>query len=64
MTKPEDGKDAFYEELSRLFDNVNYKDKLILLGDFNARGGSYSSLWPNTQMGYVYFPSANNSNCQ
>ena len=61
MTKPEESKDAFYEELSRLLDNVNYKDKLILPGDFNARVRSYSSLWP---MGYVYFPSAHNSNCQ
>ena len=39
MTNPDDVKDKFYEELEALISTVSQSDKLILLGDFNARVG-------------------------
>ena len=39
MTNPDDVKDNFYEELEALISTVSQSDKLILLGDFNARVG-------------------------
>ena len=42
MTNPEDNKDKFYEELDSLTAtaSVPKSEKLILLGDFNARVGT------------------------
>lgn len=36
MTNPEDAKEAFLEELSSLLTKVSHKDRVFLLGDFNA----------------------------
>lgn len=44
MTNPEDVKDKFYEELDAL-SSVHRTDKLILLGDFNARVGCDAAAW-------------------
>ena len=46
MTNPEDTIETFYEELSKQLDSVPRTDKLILLGDFNARVGKDSDTWP------------------
>ena len=40
MTNPEDVKDKFCEEMHSVIANVPRADKLIILGDFNARVGS------------------------
>jgi exonuclease III len=45
MTNPEDVKEKFYEELDALLSSVHRTDKLILLGDFNARVGCDSTAW-------------------
>ena len=47
MTNPDDIKEAFYEDLNRVLSEVSSKDKLIILGDFNARVGVDHSSWPN-----------------
>ena len=47
MTNPEEVKEAFYEELDQLISSVDHRDKLIVLGDFNARVGVDYTLWPN-----------------
>ncbi|XP_046846748.1 uncharacterized protein LOC124440399 [Xenia sp. Carnegie-2017] len=43
MTNPEDVKGRFYEDLNTMLSSVRSTDKLILLGDFNARVGRDSS---------------------
>ena len=45
MTNPEEVKDKFYEELESLITAVPSKDKLIILGDFNARVGTDYLTW-------------------
>ena len=45
MTNPDDVKDKFYEDLDNLLKSVPSQDKLILLGDFNARVGSEYQTW-------------------
>ena len=40
-------KDRFYEELTASVRGVDKTDKLIILGDFNARVGSNQQLWKN-----------------
>ena len=45
MTNQEDVKDKFYEELHALIASVPKADKLIILGDFNARVGSDNISW-------------------
>ena len=45
MTNPDEVKDKFYEDLNRVIAAVPKADKLILLGDFNARVGSDSTAW-------------------
>ena len=44
-------KDEFYTNLDRVLHNVNKTDKIILLGDFNARVGSRRDLW-GTALGH------------
>ena len=46
MTNPDDVKDQFYSDLDSAISSVPPADKLILLGDFNARVGTNSSAWP------------------
>ncbi|XP_038056050.1 craniofacial development protein 2-like [Patiria miniata] len=45
MTNPEEIKDRFYEELDTLISAVPQTEKLIVLGDFNARVGTDSTTW-------------------
>ena len=45
MTNPDDVKDKFYEDLDALISSVGSSNKLILLGDFNARVGCDASTW-------------------
>ena len=44
MTHSEESKQSFYEELAIVISCVPISDKLILMGDFNARVGSESNL--------------------
>lgn len=45
MTNPEETKDKFYEDLEALITSVHKEDKLIILGDFNARVGRDCQAW-------------------
>ena len=45
LDSPEEDKDAFYEQLSTLLNSIPYKDKIFLLGDFNARVGRDHQTW-------------------
>ena len=45
MTNPDEVKDKFYEDLNRVITAVPKADKLIILGDFNARVGNDSTAW-------------------
>ena len=45
MTNPDEVKDKFYEDLNAIITTVPSADKLIILGDFNARVGSDSTTW-------------------
>ncbi len=45
MTKPDVIKDKFYEDLHSVIAAVPNTDKLIILGNFNARAGSVSTAW-------------------
>ncbi|XP_016345583.1 uncharacterized protein LOC107691490, partial [Sinocyclocheilus anshuiensis] len=45
MTNLDEVKDKFYEDLDALLSSVKRTDRLILLGDFNARVGSDNSAW-------------------
>nr|VZI20650.1 unnamed protein product [Spirometra erinaceieuropaei] len=45
MTSPDAVKDKFYEELHALLATVSKADKLIVLGDFNARVGTDHTAW-------------------
>jgi len=47
MANPDETKEAFYEDLNRVVSEVNSRDKLIILGDFNGRVGVDHSSWPN-----------------
>ncbi|BHF77364.1 hypothetical protein SprV_0602046900 [Sparganum proliferum] len=45
MTSPDAVKDKFYEDLNALLATVSKADKLIALGDFNARVGTDHTAW-------------------
>ena len=45
LTSPEETIEQFYANLSSVLDSVPANDKLILLGDFNARVGRDHSRW-------------------
>ena len=45
MTNPDDIKEKFYEDLDNLLKTVPSKDKLFVLGDFNARVGTDFQTW-------------------
>lgn len=40
LASPEQEKDNFYNQLRSVISGIRYKDKIILMGDFNARVGS------------------------
>ena len=41
-----DSKEAFYDSLNAALDRIHSHDKIIMLGDFNARVGADHSVWP------------------
>ena len=45
MTNPEEVKDKFYNDLDDIISATPHTDKLILLGDFNARVGTDHQTW-------------------
>ncbi|BHF74572.1 hypothetical protein SprV_0501765800 [Sparganum proliferum] len=45
MTSPVAARDKFYEDLHALLATVSKADKLIVLGDFNARVGTDHTVW-------------------
>ena len=45
MSNPEEAKEKFYEDLDALIGSVPRQDKLLVLGDFNARVGSDYKNW-------------------
>ncbi|KAK3878814.1 hypothetical protein Pcinc_016624 [Petrolisthes cinctipes] len=45
MTNPEETRDGFHEELDAIITAVPQSDKLIVLGDFNARVGTDHQAW-------------------
>ena len=45
LTSSDEAKDVFYEELNALVKDVPPSNKLILLGDFNARVGTACNNW-------------------
>ncbi|BHF81141.1 hypothetical protein SprV_0702427100 [Sparganum proliferum] len=45
MTSPDVARDKFYEDLHALLATVSKADKLIVLGDFNARVGTDHTAW-------------------
>ncbi|KAL8597537.1 hypothetical protein ACOMHN_033408 [Nucella lapillus] len=47
MTYWEEEKEQFYQVLKNTLHSVPRNDKLLLLGDFNARVGKNSGAWPN-----------------
>ena len=39
MTKPDENKEAFYNQLASVLSGIPRTDKILLIGDFNARIG-------------------------
>ena len=52
MTNPDETKDKFYEDLNALIASVPNADKLIVLGDFNARVGRDNTLGRRDQQAW------------
>ena len=46
MTNPEENKEAFYNQLASVLSGISRTDKLLLIGDFNARIGRDNDKWP------------------
>ena len=46
MTNPEETKNTFYQQLKDTIRSIPRKDRLLILGDFNARVGSDHTNWP------------------
>ena len=46
MTSSDSTKEHFYEDLSKVLKKIPNEDKIILLGDFNARVGNDIEAWP------------------
>ena len=45
MTNPEENKETFYSQLKGTLRNIPSTDKLLLIGDFNARIGRENDKW-------------------
>lgn len=45
LTSEDDQKEEFYSQLDEILKNIPRSDKILLLGDFNARVGRDSALW-------------------
>ena len=46
MTNPDENKEAFYQQLASVLSGISRTDKLLLIGDFNARIGRENDKWP------------------
>ena len=46
MTNPDENKEAFYNQLASVLSGIPRTDKLMLIGDFNARIGRENDKWP------------------
>ena len=46
MTNPDENKEAFYNQLASVLSGIPRTDKLLLIGDFNARIGRENDKWP------------------
>ena len=46
MTNPDETKEELYELLGQTFQKIPPTDKVIILGDFNARVGDDFTSWP------------------
>ena len=46
MTNPDENKEAFYNQLASVRSDIPRTDKLLLIGDFNARIGRDNDKWP------------------
>ena len=46
MTNPDENKEAFYNQLASVLSGILRTDKLLLMGDLNARIGSDNDKWP------------------
>ena len=46
-TNPEENKETFYSQLKGTLRNIPSTDKLLLIGDFNARIGRENDKWPS-----------------
>ena len=46
MTNPDENKEAFYNQLANVLSGIPLTDKLLLIGDFNARVGRENHKWP------------------
>ena len=45
MTNPDENKETFYNQLASVLSGIPRTDKLLLIGDFNARIGRYNDKW-------------------
>ena len=46
MTNPDENKEAFYNQLTSVLSGIPRTDKLLLIGDFNARIERDNYKWP------------------
>ena len=46
MTNPAENKEAFYNHMESVLNGIHRTDKLLLIGDFNARIGRDNDKWP------------------
>ena len=46
MTNPDENKEAFFSQLASVLSGTPRTDKLLLIGDYNARIGRDSDEWP------------------
>ena len=46
MTNPDENKEAFYNQLASVLSGIPRTDKLLLIGDFNAKIGRDNDKWP------------------
>ena len=51
MANPEENKKPFYSQLKGTLINIPSTDKLLLIGDFNARIGRENDKWPSALLG-------------
>ena len=46
MTNPDENKETFYNQLASVLSGIPHTDKLLLIGDVNARIGRGNDKWP------------------